>query len=220
MNDYSDLDRWLPQLRQDYAWGELHRKDLDSDPFAQFGKWFEEAMSAKCRNRNAMSLATAGRNGRPSVRILLLKGFSHEGFVFFTCYTSRKGQELEENPFASLMFYWAEIERQVSMEGNVSKLSQELSETYFEKRPIEAQMGAWASHQSDVLSSRDALDQKVSEFQKKFEGKKVPLPPNWGGYVLKPSRFEFWQGRQNRLNDRFLYKVHENQTWTLQRLSP
>jgi pyridoxamine 5'-phosphate oxidase len=168
---------------------------------------------------NAATLATADKNGIPSARIVLLKGMDECGFIFFTNYGSRKGRELSENPNASLVFYWQQLERQVCIAGPVEKVSREESESYFKSRPRGSQLAAWASNQSDVAIDRAALETKWNEMERKFPNE-VPLPPNWGGYALKPERIEFWQGRASRLHDRFCYTRRKNNSWKLERLAP
>jgi pyridoxamine 5'-phosphate oxidase len=209
-------------IRREYTLAGLRRADLDANPVAQFQKWFEAAANALKQKEidvNAATLATADINGKPSVRIILLKGLDERGFIFFTNYDSRKGRELSENPNASLVFYWQQLERQVCVAGPVKKTSREESENYFKSRPRGSQLAAWASNQSDVVGDRAALEAKWSEMEKKFPND-VPLPPNWGGYVLKPERIEFWQGRASRLHDRFCYTRQKNNSWKLERLAP
>jgi pyridoxamine 5'-phosphate oxidase len=198
----------------------LRRRDLDPDPIKQFANWFTAAIEAQIRDVNAMSLATASADGRPSVRIVLLKGFDHDGFVFFTNYESEKGQELAANPYAALAFYWIELDRQIRIGGKTTKTSREESERYFHSRPLGSQLGAWASRQSEVVDARRVLDARMAQITERFAGKPVPLPPHWGGYRLQPDRMEFWQGRTNRLHDRFRYILQDDGAWLLERLSP
>jgi pyridoxamine 5'-phosphate oxidase len=205
--------------RYEHAERGLRRRDLDPDPVKQFANWFTAAIEAGIRDVNAMSLATAGANGKPSVRIVLLKGFDQDGFVFFTNYESEKGKQLEENPFAALDFYWIELDRQIRISGRVQRTSREESERYFHSRPVGSQLGAWASRQSEVVDARRVLDARLAEFTERYAGQTVPLPPHWGGYRLKPDRFEFWQGRPNRLHDRFRY-LFANGKWQIDRLAP
>jgi pyridoxamine 5'-phosphate oxidase len=212
----------IADIRREYTLGGLRRADLDANPIAQFQKWFEQATKALAQKEidvNAATLATADKNGKPSARIILLKGLDECGFTFFTNYSSRKGRELTENPNASLVFYWQQLERQVCIAGLVKKTSREESESYFKSRPRGSQLAAWASNQSDIVADRAALEAKWSEMEKKFPNE-VPLPPNWGGYVLKPERIEFWQGRASRLHDRFCYTRQKNNSWKLERLAP
>src|ERR1700704_5230986 len=191
----------------------LDRRDVDPDPIKQFSNWFTAAIEAGIRDVNAMSLATAAPDGRPSVRIVLLKGFDHDGFVFFTNYESQKGQQLEVNPYAALGFYWIELDRQIRISGKAQKTSREESQTYFHSRPVGSQLSAWASRQSQVLDGRRVLDERLAEMTERFGDKRIPLPPHWGGYRLKPDRMEFWQGRPNRLHDRFRYKRKSDGSW-------
>jgi pyridoxamine 5'-phosphate oxidase len=213
----------LADIRRDYARAGLRRADLNANPIAQFQSWFEDAKTAlkkKFLDVNAMTLATADKNGKPSARIVLLKGLDERGFIFYTNYQSRKGRELSQNPNAALTFFWAELERQVCVAGKIKKLSRAESEKYFQSRPRASQIAAWASGQSSVLKNREALEIKWSELEKKFPGEKIPLPPNWGGLVLRPERIEFWQGRPSRLHDRFQYSRQKNNSWKLERLAP
>jgi pyridoxamine 5'-phosphate oxidase len=198
----------------------LRRRDLDPDPIKQFANWFTAAIEAKIRDVNAMSLATATAAGRPSVRIVLLKGFDHDGFVFFTNYESEKGRQLGTNPFAALGFYWIEQDRQIRIAGQTVKTSREESERYFHSRPLGSQLGAWASRQSEVLDARRVLDARMAQITERFAGKPIALPPHWGGFRLKPDYVEFWQGRVNRLHDRFRYALQPDGNWLLERLSP
>ena len=212
----------IADIRREYTLSGLRRADLDANPIVQFQKWFGQvttALTSKEIDVNAATLATTDKNGKPSARIVLLKNLDERGFIFFTNYESRKGRELFENPNASLVFYWQELERQVCIAGSVEKISREESESYFKSRPRGSQLAAWASNQSDVVADRAALEAKWSEMEKKFPNE-VPLPPNWGGYVLKPQRIEFWQGRASRLHDRFCYTRQKNNLWKLERLAP
>ncbi len=206
--------------RYEHAPHGLRRRDLDPNPVAQFSNWFTAAVEAGIRDVNAMALATADKNGRPSVRIVLLKGFGEDGFVFFTNYESEKGKQLEANPFAALAFYWIELDRQIRISGPVEKTSREESERYFHSRPIGSQLGAWASRQSEVIDARRILEAKLAEMTERFENKPIPLPPRWGGFRLKPDTMEFWQGRPNRLHDRFRYTHESNGSWSISRLAP
>jgi pyridoxamine 5'-phosphate oxidase len=198
----------------------LRRRDLDPDPIKQFSNWFTAAIEAQIRDVNAMTLATAGEDAKPSLRIVLLKGFDQDGFVFFTNYESEKGKELEANPYAALGFYWIELDRQIRISGPVEKTSREESERYFHSRPIGSQLGAWASRQSKVIDARRVLDARMAEMTERYAEKPVPLPPHWGGFRVRPERFEFWQGRPNRLHDRFRYSRKADGKWTIDRLAP
>ena len=214
----ASLDPGSPQY--EHALRGLRRRDLHPDPLRQFSNWFTAAIEMQIRDVNAMSLATATGNGRPSVRIVLLKGFDQEGFVFFTNYKSQKARELDANPHAALGFYWIEIDRQIRISGPVTRISREESERYFHSRPAASQLGAWASAQSQVVDGRRVLDARMAEMTERFAGKTVPLPPNWGGYCIKPEIMEFWQGRPNRLHDRFRYARQQDGSWTIDRLAP
>lgn len=198
----------------------LLEKDLDPDPIKQFQRWYKEANAAKLPELEAMALATARKDGVPSVRMILLKHFDAEGFVFYTNYNSRKAKDLNENAHAALVFYWPELDRQVRIEGTVTKVSPEESDGYFRTRPREAQVSAWASQQSEIIESREELDRRFEELTKQFEGKPVPRPPHWGGYRLKPTRIEFWQARYARLNDRIVYELQADSRWSIKRLAP
>jgi pyridoxamine 5'-phosphate oxidase len=198
----------------------LRRADLHSDPLQQFGAWFAAALAANIRDVNAMSLATASADGKPSVRTVLLKGFDERGFAFFTNYDSQKGREIDANPHAELVFYWVQLERQLRISGTVERTSREDSAAYFHSRPVGSQLGAWVSKQSEVIDARQVLESRLTQITERFEGSDVPLPPHWGGYRVKPDMFEFWQGRPNRLHDRFRYSRQADGTWLIDRLAP
>jgi pyridoxamine 5'-phosphate oxidase len=211
----------VARLRKEYTLRGLHRADLVADPFEQFSRWFEESVrTAGDREPNAMTLATATSDGLPSARIVLLKGFDHEGFVFFTNYESRKGSELEQNPRAALNFHWPWLERQIQIEGLVQKVSREESQIYFDKRPLGSRLSAIVSAQSKPIGSRRELEARLKKVEREFSGKNPPVPDSWGGYRVVPERIEFWQGRENRLHDRFLYLRQSNKTWRIDRLNP
>lgn len=211
----------INELRKEYRLKSLRRNELVADPFAQFEKWFQEALQAVVPEPNAMCLATATLQGEPSSRTVLLKGKDQRGYYFFTSFESRKSRDLDANPRACATFYWKELERQVIISGDVEKLLQEESEKYFLSRPRGSRLAVWASHQDQVLSSRDDLEKHYKHFEKKFEGKEVPKPDYWGGYRIVPLWFEFWQGRPNRLHDRFRYtRAVEGDLWLIERLSP
>jgi pyridoxamine 5'-phosphate oxidase len=209
----------LADLRKDYSMSGLLEKDLARDPFRQFDKWFQEAEAAKLVEPNAMTLATATKDGRPSARTVLLKGVDGRGFVFYTNYESRKGRELAENPRASLAFPWIALERQVIIEGSLAKLSREESAAYFHSRPRASQLGAWVSQQSAIITGRAVLEDAMKALEKKHAGAEIPLPPAWGGYRLSPESVEFWQGRRSRLHDRLRYR-REAGEWIVERLAP
>ena len=210
----------LAELRKNYSLGSLDIADADRDPFRQFDTWFQQAVDAKLPEPNTMTLATVNSRGRPSARIVLIKGVDERGFVFFTNYESRKGRELAGNPYASLLFYWIELERQVRVEGRIVQTSTAESDAYFASRPLGSRIGAWASNQSQVIESRSQLETREREISLQY-GDQVPRPPHWGGYRLVPEAIEFWQGRPSRLHDRLLYtRAGENGDWQISRLSP
>ncbi len=198
----------------------LSEQSVDPDPIRQFRFWLEEASASGIVLPEAVALATATQDGRPSVRFVLLKGVDENGFVFFTNYRSRKGRELEENPRAELAFWWGSLERQVRVEGTVTKIAEADSDEYFQSRPRESQIGALASAQSTVVASRAELELKARELEAKFEGKKIPRPPHWGGFRIVPEAIEFWQGREGRLHDRLLYRRGTGGKWRIERLAP
>jgi len=209
----------MADLRREYTLAGLRRADLDPDPITQFNKWFEQAMAAGIREPNAMTLATADRQGQPSARIVLLKNVSEKGFTFFTNYESRKGNELGTNPLAALVLFWPELERQLCISGSVKKVTRAESKKYFDSRPRGSRLAAWVSSQSETIQDRAALEKKLAMLEARYPGEEVPLPPYWGGYCLAPARIEFWQGRPNRLHDRFQYR-EQSKGWLLERLSP
>jgi pyridoxamine 5'-phosphate oxidase len=210
----------LAELRKNYSLGSLDVADVDRNPFRQFDAWFAQAVDAKLPEPNTMTLATVDSRGRPSARIVLIKGVDERGFMFFTNYESRKGRELADNPHASLLFYWIELERQVRIEGTVVKASAAESDQYYESRPLGSRIGAWASEQSQVIESRAVLEAREKEISAKY-GEHPPRPPHWGGYRLIPDAIEFWQGRPSRLHDRLLYtRAVEGGDWQIARLSP
>lgn len=208
----------LAHLRTEYANGALNETELEPDPLRQFELWFKQALAARVPEPNAMTLATVGADLRPSARIVLLKKFDPRGFVFFTNYTSRKGRELAQNPYASLLFHWIELGRQVRIEGMVEKTNASQSDTYFALRPFASKIGAWASPQSAVIPDRATLEASLAQFTEQFKNH-APRPPHWGGYRLHPKRIEFWQGRPSRLHDRIQYQRSE-QGWEVVRLAP
>ncbi len=233
----------VADIRREYSHGSLRRADLDNKPVTQFQKWFAQAAGGSSGSRwrkigialfklwhailghapadpTAMVLATVNKDGKPSARAVLLKGVDERGFIFYTNYDSRKGRELADNPNAALTFYWADLERQVCVRGTVSKLTREESEAYFRRRPRGSKLAAWASNQHDVVADRAALEKKWNEMAARFPGNDVPLPPNWGGFVLKPEWIEFWQGRPSRLHDRFRYSRTTTGSWKLERIAP
>lgn len=209
----------LADLRKDYSLSGLLEKDLARDPFRQFDKWFQEATAAKLVEPNAMTLATATKDGRPSARTVLLKGVDGRGFVFYSNYESRKGREIAENPRASLVLPWIGLERQVIVEGTLAKVSREESAAYFHSRPRASQLGAWVAQQSSIITGRAVLEDAMKALEKKHAGAEVPVPPAWGGYRLTPETVEFWQGRRSRLHDRLRYR-REAGEWIVERLAP
>ncbi|SRR5690606_22612447 len=209
----------LAILRRNYSKQVLTESSVNQNPFEQFSKWMNEALSAEIIEANAMALATADNNGTPSVRIVLLKGLDERGFVFFTNYESAKAKNLIENPKASLLFFWRELERQVRISGTVEKTSREESEAYFKTRPAASRIGAWASKQSSIIPDREYLENKFEEYKAMYPDDSIPLPPFWGGFRVIPEKIEFWQGRESRLHDRICY-LKEDGNWKIVRLSP
>ena len=210
----------LKKMRQEYMTKGLHKEDLYNCPFKQFEKWFNEAIDAKLCEPNAMSLATVGNDMIPSLRTVLLKTFDKDGFVFFSNYKSKKAKQIEENGNAAIHFPWLQLERQVKIEGEIEKISKTDSMKYFLSRPKGSQLGAWVSHQSEVISSRSLLEAKFDEIKRKFVKGEVPFPSFWGGYIVKPKVIEFWQGGKDRLHDRFEYKLEDDNSWSIERLAP
>jgi pyridoxamine 5'-phosphate oxidase len=210
----------LSDLRRDYEAGALHRRDLDPDPLKQFEQWLNDAIAAGQIEPTAMTLATATPDGRPSARIVLLKGVDANGFVFFTNYLSQKGREIEANPNVELVFFWDKLERTVRVHGTVTRSSREESETYFHQRPKRSQIGAAASNQSEVVENREVLEQRFAELEKQYEQTVVPTPPHWGGFCVKPESIEFWQGRRSRLHDRLRYRRGAGGAWVIERIAP
>jgi len=208
----------LAELRRDYSSKELAEETIDRDPFRQFSIWMAETLNSQIIDANAMTISTVDAENRPSSRVVLLKGFDLNGFVFFTNYESKKAIDLGHNPHAALHFFWPQLDRQIAISGRVEKTSREESEKYFNSRPVDSRLGAWTSSQSREIESRSELEKRFEEFSGKF-GHDVPLPEFWGGFRLTPDKFEFWQGRQNRLHDRIVY-VPSGETWQIRRLSP
>jgi pyridoxamine 5'-phosphate oxidase len=210
----------IADIRKDYRMKSLSEFDAESNAIRQFDRWWNEAIKSDISEVNAMTLATASCDGLPSARIVLLKGYDDNGFVFFTNYNSFKAQQLAENPRACLVFFWKELERQVRITGIIEKISDEASTAYFNSRPEGSRLGAVASPQSQVISSREWLDEQVNNVAKKFQGAKIERPSHWGGYNVRPVTIEFWQGRSNRLHDRLQYTLEENGSWKIERLAP
>lgn len=210
----------VSDVRRDYSLSGLSEADLDADPVVQFRSWLATAVAEDPLDPTAMVLATADSEGRPSARVVLLKGIDDRGFVFYTNYLSRKGRDLDENPQAALVFFWPALDRQVRVEGAVERTSREESEAYFASRPLGSRLGAWASQQSEVLAGREELEERLRELEARFAAGDVPLPDFWGGFRLRPDLVEFWQGRPSRLHDRFRYTRHAEAGWRIERLSP
>ena len=212
-------DSEIAAMRQDYTIGELLESSAPTEPWELFSSWFEIARETKILEPNAMILSTVMQDGQPTSRVVLLKDFDQNGLVFFTNYLSQKGEQLAHNPRASILFWWEPLQRQIRVEGEVVKIDEEDSDAYFQSRPYGSRLGAWISEQSQTIVDRIALEKRQIEFEKKFEDGNVPRPDHWGGYRLAPNKFEFWQGRSNRLHDRLLYQMKQD-SWTRVRLAP
>lgn len=210
----------MDKLRREYTDAGLDERDLDTNPFKQFERWFQEAIEAKIDLPDALTLATATKDGIPSARIVLLRGLDERGFVFYTDYESQKGQELAENPNAALVFYWRELDRQVRITGQVSKVSRENSNNYFQSRPVDSRLAALASRQSEVIPNRRVLEERFKQLAAQYQDEEIPLPSDWGGYRLSPNVIEFWSGRPSRLHDRLRYTRQPDDGWRLERISP
>lgn len=209
----------IADMRKEYSRQSLEVQDISPDPIQQFQKWFDEATKSELPEPNAMHLSTVTEDGRPNGRVVLLKGIEESHFIFYTNYQSQKGKEMEKTPWVALTFFWVELERQVRIEGKVSKVAEEISTEYFHSRPRGSQIGAWVSPQSRVITGRDFLENRQKELEAQFEGEEVPRPEHWGGYAVEPTSLEFWQGRPSRLHDRILYSWQED-TWRIERLAP
>lgn len=207
-------------IRKEYSDQAFSEENADADPIKQFGRWWNEASESRVEEVNAMTLATCSLQAKPSARIVLLKGFSDEGFIFFTNYHSKKGKELQENPHACLVFFWKELERQIRIEGTVKKITQKESDDYFNVRPFQSRIGAFSSPQSQVIESRDYLENIFEKNSRQFSDGTVPRPLHWGGFIVKPELIEFWQGRPSRLHDRLQYSKNDKGSWIMERLAP
>jgi pyridoxamine 5'-phosphate oxidase len=210
----------IADIRRDYKLETLNESDTDRDPLIQFEKWWTQATESNIDEVNAMTISTVGENNKPSSRIVLLKDFNENGFIFYTNYESHKSADIKKNPNVSLVFFWKELERQVRIEGTATKVSAEESDAYFNSRPEQSRIGAWASPQSNVIDSREALEREEASYKLKFTGTTIPRPPHWGGYIIKPTCIEFWQGRPGRLHDRICYTLTESGSWKKVRLAP
>ena len=214
------MQKNIADIRKDYQLQSLLENDVADDPFIQFATWWDEALKSELDEVNAMTLATASASGTPCARTVLLKSASKEGFVFFTNYNSQKGRDLQENPKACLVFFWKELERQVRIMGTVEKVSAAHSDEYFNSRPQGSKIGAWASPQSSVISSREIIEENIKQLQQQFTEESITRPPHWGGYIVIPTAIEFWQGRPNRLHDRIQYTRLPDKRWRIERLAP
>lgn len=214
-----DLRLYINSLRHDFSKQTLDEKDVSVSPIMQFEKWFKEAVDTHVNEPNAMTVSTSTLEGKPSARILLLRNFNEEGFVFYTNYTSRKGSEILDNPHCALLFFWPELERQVRIEGVLQKQTSEESDLYFKTRPRGSKLGAWTSAQSKTIANRQMLEHEYEKLSVIYPGEDIPRPPYWGGYLLRPVSIEFWQGRPSRLHDRILYTL-DNGNWEIERLAP
>ncbi|MGB3654742.1 MAG: pyridoxamine 5'-phosphate oxidase [Rivularia sp. (in: cyanobacteria)] len=213
------MDKTIADLRQDYTLQGLSETKVNSNPFVQFKEWFDQALSADILEPNAMTVATTTPDGKPSARMVLLKDFDDRGFVFYTNYNSQKAQELAENPQAALVFWWAELQRQIRISGHVEKVADTESDNYFYSRPFNSRLGAWASNQSEVIENREVLEKHLEELKEKYQDREVPRPSHWGGIRVIPAEIEFWQGRSSRLHDRLVYTRYDD-SWKIERLSP
>ena len=210
----------LATIRKDYRLQSLSEEDVDTNPIKQFEKWFQQALASGIEEPNAMTLATSTTDGKPSARIVLLKGIKDNGFVFFTNYESKKGKQLHDNPFAGIVFFWKELERQVTIQGEIKKVGGQESDEYFASRPLESRIGAWSSPQSQVIENREVLEKNVAYYSDKYQSQNIPRPSHWGGYILMPTLIEFWQGGAGRLHDRLQYSIDATNSWIIKRLAP
>ncbi len=210
----------LATIRKDYRLQSLSEEDVDTNPIKQFEKWFQQALASGIEEPNAMTLATSTTDGKPSARIVLLKGIKDNGFVFFTNYESKKGKQIHDNPFAGIVFFWKELERQVIIQGEIKKVGEQESDEYFASRPLESRIGAWSSPQSQVIENRKVLEKNVAYYSDKYQSQNIPRPSHWGGYILMPTLIEFWQGGAGRLHDRLQYSIDATNSWIIKRLAP
>jgi len=210
----------IADIRKEYIFQTLSEHEVAGKPIDQFETWWKQALESDIEEVNAMTLATVGANGRPSARIVLLKGFDENGFVFFTNYQSHKGNDIQINPYVSVVFFWKELERQVRINGIAEKIDEKESDIYFQSRPEASKIGAWASPQSNVIENREVIENNEAGYQAKFAGNKIERPPHWGGYIVKPEVVEFWQGRASRLHDRIRYTIETDNNWKIERLAP
>jgi pyridoxamine 5'-phosphate oxidase len=210
----------LAAIRKDYRLQSLSEKEVHTDPIKQFEKWFQQALESGIEEANAMTLATSTTDGKPSVRVVLLKGIKENGLVFYTNSKSKKGNQLYDNPFAGVGFFWKEMERQVTMQGEIKKVSEQESDEYFASRPVESRIGAWSSPQSQVIETRELLEKNVAYYSDKYQSQNIPRPSHWGGYILIPTLIEFWQGGAGRLHDRLQYSIDATNSWIIKRLAP
>jgi len=215
-----ELGDYIGSSRKDYDLGSLDENSIESNPILQFQKWIQNAIESGLPEPNAMTLSTVNTHSRPSSRIVLLRAFDDKGFVFYTNFNSRKGSDIEVNPWGAINFFWSELHRQIRIEGKISKVTNEESDRYFDSRPRESRIGAWVSDQSGILTSRAHLDERYQEFVARFNDIEVTRPPHWGGFRLEPTQFEFWQGRPSRLHDRIVYHVDHSGNWLIKRLYP
>jgi len=210
----------LATIRKDYRLQSLSEEDVDTNPIKQFEKWFQQALASGIEEPNAMTLATSTTDGKPSARIVLLKGIKDNGFVFFTNYESKKGKQIHDNPSAGIVFFWKELERQVTIQGEIKKVGEQESDEYFASRPLESRIGAWSSPQSQVIENREVLEKNVAYYSDKYQSQNIPRPSHWGGYILMPTLIEFWQGGAGRLHDRLQYSIDATNSWIIKRLAP
>jgi len=215
-----EVSNYLNDIRHDFTKAQLNEDSVAENPIEQYANWFEQAVGAQVLDPKAFVLSTVSSDGKPSARVVYVRGLQEDGLIFYTNYTSRKGEEIAQNTQVSGTVFWSELERQIRFEGHASKVAKSESDTYFAGRPRESQIGAWASEQSHQINSRKELEDRVAQFEQQFKGKPVPRPPHWGGYLIVPTRFEFWQGRPGRLHDRIVYEKDGEGQWACHRLAP